>query len=231
VDDLSDDEVHGLLTLLDTHFAEDGLAFAAPRRDAWFVRSRAHQDVVTVPLAAAMQRPLRARLPSGPDARRWRRWWTEVQMLLHEHPLATRSGAPVNALWFSAAGALPPGAPADRVLHATADRAGDVLRGLAASSGAAARPLQSGAAMLTDAGATTTAIVADPVSDASALGGLANAVLDPVLAALAHGRLDRVTLIAAGTRGAARWTLRRPALLARLWPRKARFVIPTVDEA
>jgi hypothetical protein len=107
VDDLADDEAVAMRTLLDLHFADDALAFVAPRRDTWFVRSPSSHDVAWLPLAAVVDRPLRTRLPSGNDAKRWRRWWTEVQMLLHEQPLATREHHPVTALWFSGGGHLP----------------------------------------------------------------------------------------------------------------------------
>jgi hypothetical protein len=226
VDDLADDEADALRALLDRHFATDALAFAAPRRDAWFVRSPAPHAVALLPLAAVVDRPLRERLPTGEEAGRWRRWWTEVQMLLQDQPVAARRHAPVNALWFSGAGRLPAQRPAPPDAYATATRAGDVLRGVAQHGGAQAAPLHAWRA----AGTARQAVVADPV-DASSLATLAIALLAPALDALDRGRLDRLVLIAAGRSGAARWTLGRAALLDRVLRRTAAFVPPTRDDA
>ena len=50
-------------------------------------------------------RPLDDHLPQGPRGAEWRRWLTEAQMLLHEHPLNAEREArglrPLNALWLS----------------------------------------------------------------------------------------------------------------------------------
>jgi hypothetical protein len=229
VDDLAEDETTALIALLDRHFADDALAFVAPRADALFVRSRAPHEVATPPLAAVVGRPLRERLPSGPDARRWRRWWTEVQMLLHEHPLAAREPSPVNALWFSGAGTLP--APPVRALatFAGVQRSGDVVRGLARLQVRTTAPLAAaGDATQRDADGDV-AIVVDPVADARDAARCAEAILAPLLAALERGRIDRFVLVAGGRTGAARWDLRRPTLVRRLFRRAGRFVPPARD--
>lgn len=66
------------------------------------------------PLWRTAARPIDDFLPQGPRGAEWRRWLTEAQMLLHDHPLNTaraQSGArPLNALWLAggAASAPPP---------------------------------------------------------------------------------------------------------------------------
>jgi hypothetical protein len=50
-------------------------------------------------------------LPTGAEGRRWRALFTELQVLLHQHPRnrarAQQGLAPVNALWLWGGGALP----------------------------------------------------------------------------------------------------------------------------
>jgi len=57
-------------------------------------------------------RPLDSHLPEGPRGAEWRRWLTEAQMLLHEHPLNQQREArglrPLNALWLSGGSANAP---------------------------------------------------------------------------------------------------------------------------
>ncbi|MDH4181504.1 MAG: hypothetical protein OEV46_05790 [Betaproteobacteria bacterium] len=224
VDDLADDEVLALRALLDRHFAGDGLAFAAPRPDAWFVRSRVPHAVAFMPLAAAIGRALRERLPTGADAARWRRWWTEIQMLLHGQPVAARERAPVDALWFSGAGTLPRQRIAPLDARATAARAGDVARGLALLAGTQAAPLREWC----PGSAATQVVVVDPV-DAGSLPSFAETMLAPALAALDRGAFDRLVLIAKGRDGAARWTIGRARLLDRVLRRSSPFTVPPRD--
>lgn len=231
VDDLRDDEVAALRALLERHFAEDGLAFAAPRRDAWFVRSAVPHALDTVPLGAAVGRPLRSRLPSGADAKRWRRWWTEVQMLLHGQPVAARERAPVHALWFADAGCLPAGvAPALRVFAAPA-RDGDVLRGLARMAGADVAPPSALRHSLAQASAEASiAACTEPLHDARMLDDFARDVLAPVLDALDRGRIDRLVLVGEGRGAAARWDVGRGGWRERWLPRRAVFAAPPLGD-
>ena len=81
--------------------------FRRPRPDAFFVR------VATVRFdpssRGALGRPARA-APAGPDAGAWRRWHSEIEMLLHEHPVNVereRAGArSPTAPWFSGGGSF-----------------------------------------------------------------------------------------------------------------------------
>lgn len=65
-------------------------------------------------------RPLDSHLPEGPRGAEWRRWLTEAQMLLHEHPLNLQREArglrPLNALWLSG-GAATAATPRDAGVH------------------------------------------------------------------------------------------------------------------
>ncbi len=77
------------LAALNVHFADDGIAFAAPAPGRWFARFATPPTVTLVPFAAALGGSLYAHRPNGRDGRRCERWGSEIQMLLHA--LADRS--------------------------------------------------------------------------------------------------------------------------------------------
>ncbi len=111
VRDLAAEEAAALIDTLNAHFAADGIAFVAPRPDAWFVRAAIAPAITTRPLDAVAGRTLRECLPQGSDAGTWRRWQNEIQMLLHEHPVNAareRAGrAPANSVWLADGGSHP----------------------------------------------------------------------------------------------------------------------------
>ena len=143
VGDLSSAEVDALLTSLNTHFADDGVTFLAPRPDAIFVRTEKLPRLSTHPTAAAMGHPLSSLLPQGPDAGTWRRWQSEIQMLLHEHPVnvaRTDSGRPAaNSVWFSQGGVFPAMHGAGPSIRTFAN--GGIAAALAFHAGSPARAL------------------------------------------------------------------------------------------
>jgi hypothetical protein len=59
----------------------------------------------------ALGEDLLQHLPQGPEGRRWRVLFNEIQVLLHQHPLnrqrAAMGLAPVNSVWLWGGGALP----------------------------------------------------------------------------------------------------------------------------
>jgi hypothetical protein len=109
---LARDESEELLRTLRPLFGEAGMALSAPVPERWYLelaRGTPLPDFVAPP--EALGADLFAQLPAGPEGRRWRALFNEVQVLLHQHPLnAARIAAglaPVNALWFWGAGQLP----------------------------------------------------------------------------------------------------------------------------
>ncbi len=227
VGDLAPADADALIATLNAHFAADGLAFVAPRPDAFFVRLPAPPRLVTHPPAAAAGQPLRALLPEGVDAPAWRRWQSEIQMLLHEHPVnlaREREGrAPANSLWFSGGGTLPP-APATPAPIRTYANAG-IAVALAAHAGFVARALPAGLdVVLIEAGASGSVVVAlDPLAD---LRALESAWAAPAWSALAAGRIASVSLVADCHGEAVTWRAHRPGFwsraTARLRPPDAR---------
>ena len=131
-----------MIDTLNRHFATDGLAFHAPRPDAWFVdgarRTCRSRPSRSRPCEARSSRTCRA----ATHGETWRRWLSEMQMLLHEHPVnAAREAAgraPVTGIWVSGGGALPRDADAAphgaftrrRVAPATSREDSHALRGL-----------------------------------------------------------------------------------------------------
>lgn len=232
IDDLSAGEAQAIVEALNVHFADDGLAFAAPRPDTWFVTARDRPELRTTPIGLALGAPMSAHLPDGGDSRLWQRWATEIQMLLHAHPVnreRERAGRPpFNGVWFWGGGALSDiGLVAPFRAHAPEGREGDFLRGLALHAGGeplalpstfdatiqgvpAARP------------ATHVAVMLPRVADAAGLAGLERNWLEPAAHWLARGRIASVALVADGEgQRATTWIARRPSLPGRLRARIA----------
>ena len=231
VDDLADADAAALVAALNAHFAPDGLVFHAPRADAWFVAVRGDARPETTPLPA-VRGAIGAHLPRGPHRAVWRRWLSEMQMLLHEHPVnaarEARGQAGVTGIWISDGGTLPGGAFAHAsAFFAPPGRAGDVARGLARTAGADAAPVPAGYAAL--AAGTDVIVVLPPLSAAGALPALEHAWLAPALAALERGSLAQLTLIASERDAAAwTWTAARPPVTRRIGARLAprAFAVP-----
>jgi hypothetical protein len=231
VDDLDAREVASLVTLLDAHFAAEGLSFLAPRGDAWFAACHAPQAIAATPLDAAIGRTLRPCLPTGTDAGRWRRWLTEAQMLLHEHALGARTH-PVHGLWFSGGGVLEGPAGTRGVFRsdggqtrvcAAPGRDGDVARGIARLAGSDALPGTSVAAAIAAAGGASRLVIVLP---RAVDGGEASAPIAAALHALDCGQIERLELVADGRGVGATWSMGRPSLWRRIAPRTARFAPP-----
>ena len=213
VTDLAADEAAALVAALNAHFAGDGLAFVAPAPASWFVRTRADPRLRTCPIDAALHRPLRECLPRGDDAPRWRRWHSEIQMLLHEHSVNVereRQGrACANAVWFSQCGRCPRAGAGRVATYAS----GGTAAALAAHARRAARPLPATLdAALSQAGAGDAVVIAlEAPLDLEAVDARWAA---PAWRSLARRRIAAVTLIGDGGGEALVWTSARPAA----WP-------------
>lgn len=222
VDDLTAVDAAALTAILNRHFAMDGLAFHAPRPDAWFVTTTAAAPSVTTALSE-VSGPIHAHLPRGDDAKAWRRWSSEIQMLLHEHPVnAAREAtgrAPVTGVWLSGGGAgTGVQAVASGTVFAGPGPLGDVARGLAR-----AQSMPANFAALPN---VDHAIVVIPdLADAAALSALAAAWIDPAVCSLERRALTSLALVADGIGGAYTWEARAPSWLQRL---RARFTAPGV---
>jgi len=233
VDDVSATDAEAFIALLNAHFAGDGLNFVAPRPDAWFVQFDDLPVPQTTPLVE-VHGALHAHQPRGEHAARWKRWNSEMQMLLHEHALNVareRNGqAPVSGLWIADAGpAVPPAGGTMLDWFAAAGRAGDVARGLAQAHARSA-PLPP--ATLAQWPATRDAVVIlSPLHTADDLQAAADAWLLPAMSALDRGTIRELSIAADDQHDAFVWTPRA----AKWWTRwraasATAFVPPKVPE-
>lgn len=108
---LSQQETQTLMTVLNEHFALDGLWFYVASSGRWYLRLNANPEISTTLLETAMGRDVSAYLPQGAGAAKWNQLLNEMQMLLHDHPLNQAREAngelPMNSLWLSGGGELP----------------------------------------------------------------------------------------------------------------------------
>lgn len=91
--------------------AEDGFAIEILAPDCWLLRPLAGQPgwrLHCTPIEAVGQQHIDALLPTGPDARQFRRLLNEIQMSWHLLSGPDEAELPVNAVWLS--GPVPPSA-------------------------------------------------------------------------------------------------------------------------
>ena len=122
---LDADDASALAASIATLLADDGLALAIASPGRWYLHERDGARPLalrTRSMLGAIGRNVDAWMPTGDDARRWRRLVNEVQMTWHEHPVNARRAeagiAPVNSLWIE--GRCPGGAAARRAAAAAA---------------------------------------------------------------------------------------------------------------
>ena len=220
VDDLDAADATSMIATLNHHFAADGLAFHAPRPDAWFVTTSVAAPSITTELSE-VSGPIHAHLPRGEHAKAWRQWLSEIQMLLHEHPVnvarEAAGRAPVTGLWLAGSGVRTNSrAPVAATMFAAPGLSGDVARGLADA--------QSLPADFAGLPAVDHAIVVLPaVTDVPAMSALAAAWIDPAVRSLERRALSSLALVADGTGGAFTWQAPAPSWWQRL---RARFAAP-----
>lgn len=112
-DELALDEAatRALLAVVAPWFAADGIELHYDQPGRWIGCGAPFADLACAALERALLRDLRRWLPDPRQARTLLRLHSEVQMLLHTHPLNAareqRGQAPVNAFWLHGAGRLP----------------------------------------------------------------------------------------------------------------------------
>lgn len=109
---LSMDDAQALARPLKPVFGDAGMMLEVSSPDRWHLRLP--RDAQLPDFAApeqALGADLTQHLPQGAEGRRWRALLTDVQVLLHQHPLNAqrreRGLPPVNSLWLWGGGTLP----------------------------------------------------------------------------------------------------------------------------
>ena len=100
---LTTDEENALLDSLNTHFADRGLEFFKGQQSRWYLTGMDGSQLRTEPLSQVSDRNVVAFMKADQQPLVWRQMLTEVQMLLHEHPVNNQRMEdgllPVNSLW------------------------------------------------------------------------------------------------------------------------------------
>jgi hypothetical protein len=124
-DQVSSEEVHSLMIALQPLLSLAGFELHCSAADHWFLWCEAVLDVQTSSIRTGMTTNNYDVLPTGKDAPQLRRLLTEIQMLLHQHPLnqqRERNGlTALNAAWLSGAGS-PVTAPAGTMQRIMSDQ-------------------------------------------------------------------------------------------------------------
>jgi hypothetical protein len=221
VDDLSADEAAALLSTLNSHFAGDGLRFFAVTPARWLIAATGVQQLLTHPASDAVGAPIFPFLPDGPDAARWRRWQSEMQMLLFAHPVATerdqRGRAAVNGVWLSGGGVRASARQTPHIASLYADTA--LPRDLARACGVDVALAPKSLAEWIGAGPKSPSLVWLPAIESnnapSALAALGRDWADPLCAALAARTAPEIHVAISGRGRALSFAPRRPSLVAR----------------
>lgn len=205
---LDEEDVRQLLPPLKPLFGDAGMLLDAPHPSRWYLRlSKDARLPAFASIDDVLGDDLFAHLPDGDDGRRWRALMTEAQITLHNHPWNAqriREGkAPVNSLWFWGAGTLPTSVTSP---YKQIKGQETLLRALSLAAGISADG---------DPGQAVDALI--DLRHLRQLDLLAREALQPLLAALARGELQRLNLDFAdgaqfGLERAQRWRFWRRGL-------------------
>lgn len=135
---LTDTETEALVNSLNDFLQQDGLQLIAPHPHRWYVKLAADPQIETYAPDTLLGQSVRHYLAAGEQYRQWRRLFSELQILLQQHPVNLRRQAQsqpvVNGLWFWGQGCLPE-APQTERRKVWSDSL--ITRGLAAWAGVA----------------------------------------------------------------------------------------------
>jgi hypothetical protein len=225
VRDLGERESSALLATLNAHFASDGVRFVALEPSRWLVGTDAVQALATHPPDAVPGAPLFAFLPTGADAPRWRRWQSEMQMLLFEHPVnrarESAGRAPVNGVWLWGGGTSVASTSRARIaaLHTDAWLPRELARAAGVSSASVPRSFNA----LSGKDSASPALVWLDAPDTSEAERLAKwlAAMDrdwagPAADALNAGQISRLDVVLAGHATTLSFSARRLSFARRL---------------
>ncbi len=191
---LATEEADAILQSLQPFFSLAGFELVHASDDptgAWYLWCERDVKFTTFSLQGSVAARLYDLMPQGPDAGELRRLMTEVQMLLHDHPVnkqrERRGILPVNALWFWG---YAPMKAVSHPLHIQFVSASAYVRGLSEHLGVICEAIPS------DAHALLAMEVPQMlcVLPQEALSVLDAQWLQPIYTALLHGVIERLDL-------------------------------------
>jgi len=111
LDDLSEVEARALMSSMQPFFAEDGITLSYDQPDRWLAQGELLRGLTSASLDRVRGCSVADWLPSGGSAIALQRLQSEMQMLLHEHPVneerAARGATLINSFWISGSAGLP----------------------------------------------------------------------------------------------------------------------------
>lgn len=139
--DITAAESYALVATLAEHLRAENISMHAPQPGLWFLCCATPPRMTTSALDTVIGRDVRTFLPQGKDALRWHRILTEIQMLLHAHPVnevrESRGKLSVNSVWLWGGGTLPASNPA---IYTAAYSDEDTICALAHHAGCTVKP-------------------------------------------------------------------------------------------
>jgi hypothetical protein len=192
---LSDEDRTQIAAALQGLLRADGYELHSSRSGDWLVRLPRALEVRTVAPETAFTGPLDRALPQGRDAAALRRLMTELQMVLHEHPVnvrRARAGLPAaNAVWLWGIGAMMEHSPPSQPLP-TAFGSDGYLKGLYLSYRQSVRDEPFSATVLANAESMSRRVVV--LENVAELDALESEHLRPLLNAMRAGSIARLEL-------------------------------------
>ncbi len=220
---LSEQEAAQLCASLNAHFATDGLRFLAPHPQRWYLQLDHIPAMETHALPQVVGADMHAHLPYGADALRWHGVLNEIQMLFYEHEVnlarERRGLAAGDGVWLWGGGKLP-----DKILRPYASVAGDseLAHAFAKSAGlpvlthAVALPEGwtelDGDLLLVCDGLRSALQGADIGRWRTVVQQFEKNIAAPLLAALAAGKIEQITLDALSEGASRRFVVTRTSL-------------------
>jgi len=207
-------------------FTEAGMTLHYGQADCWFVRADCHNDLRTATPDAACGHNIDIWMPQGESARAWRKLQNEIQMNWHTHPVNDAREAkrlvPINSVWLWGGGAWP--TTLDKVALPTICNFTGWLQAFAAL---APSTLENADAAKVIADTSPQRLVWLDLLAGSALAGdwaewrtrletLEALWFAPLLAALADGRVEQLSLILSKSDTLRQWRASR-ASLRKFW--------------
>jgi hypothetical protein len=220
------DEALALVATCNELLAAHGCVLEAPHARRWYLRAPRALEFTAPDPSVAAGLDVFPHLPSGRDAAFARRLLTELQMVLHEHPVnrarESQGLFAINSLWLWGGGVLPRVPPGAGLPPLWSDE--PAARGLWRVADGAVRELPERFAavepgVVVTGGLEAVALRGDALECAAALERVDAGWLDPIVRALRGRTLSRARLVLGG----AGMYLAEPRGLARWWKRTRRI--------